>query len=216
MGTHQLCADCFTELEMVSPNQCAQCGIPFEITMPAGSLCIQCIDRPPHYDEARAVCLYNDLSRQLIARFKYYDQTQLAPFFGQWLRRSAGQTMLDTCDIVAPIPLHRKRLWQRRYNQALLMARAFTGAAWHGELIPDLLIRTRHTEQQTGKKRTQRQQNVRGAFTLHARYDVKGKHILLMDDVMTTGATADACAKALKKAGAARVSILTFARTGLD
>lgn len=212
---HQaLCSACFADMEFLTASLCESCGVPFPLAMPEGTRCAQCVEAAPSFTKARAVCAYNDVSRTLITRLKYADQTQLAPFLGNWMARH-GAALIAQSDLIAPVPLHRRRLFSRMFNQSLLIARAVAKET-SLPLTPDLLIRRRHTEQQTGKSRLQRRANVKGAFVLNPKHEIRGQRILLVDDVMTTGATVEACARTLKKTGAAEVYVLTFARTGLD
>lgn len=144
--------------------------------------------------------------------FKHGDRTDMARAYGRWMT-SAGKELLAEADLIAPVPLHWRRLFARRYNQALLLARAVSGAS-KGRLAPDLLRRARWTGSQAGLKAQERRSNVRRAFELHPRWAaaVRGKTILLVDDVLTTGATVEACAQALQRGGARNVDVLTLAR----
>ena len=155
---------------------------------------------------------YGDVSRALILRFKYGDRTDAAPAFGHWLAR-AGKELLGQADLVLPVPLHRFRLFTRRFNQSALLARAI-GRESKVAVAVDLLVRTRHTRTQADLSATQRTSNVRGAFTVRPRWQnrVGGANLLLVDDVMTTGATVEECSKTLLNAGAASVDVITLAR----
>ena len=157
---------------------------------------------------------YDDASRDFILAFKHGDRTELAATFGRWMART-GTAMLNGSDIVVPVPLHRRRLFQRRYNQAALLAHAITAAAGHGvPVLPDGLKRRRNDPSQSGKSATARRANVRSAFEVsgRSRRRLQGKRILIVDDVYTTGATVEACARVLLTAGAAEVSALTLGR----
>jgi ComF family protein len=164
------------------------------------------------FDRARAAFAYDDASRRLILPFKHADRTQATPWFGRWLARAAGELAADA-DIVAPVPLHRWRLFRRRYNQAALIALALAREAAR-PAIPDLLLRRRATRSQGRLSRAGRARNVAGAFAVNERHSarVTGRRVLLVDDVMTTGATVEACADVLKRAGAAAVDVATLAR----
>ena len=164
------------------------------------------------FDAARAACLYDETSREPILKLKHADRTDLAPMFARWLSRAAAD-LLAEADAVAPVPLHPLRLLRRRYNQSAEVARPLAKLAGLAYL-PDALVRRRATESQGGKSAGRRKRNVAGAFHVpeRRRAQVEGRRILLIDDVMTTGATAEGCARALKQAGAARVDLAVVAR----
>jgi ComF family protein len=189
---------------------CDGCGVPFEYEL--GVRCAACLARPRAFDRARAACLYDETSREPILKLKHADRTDLAPLFARWLSRAARELIADA-DAVAPVPLHRSRLLSRRFNQAAEIARPLArreGVAY----LPDALVRRRATDTQGGKSGSGRRRNVAGAFEVPARRgaQVAGKRILLVDDVLTTGATAEGCARALKAAGALRVDVAVVAR----
>lgn len=175
-----------------------------------------CLLSPPPYAAARAVFRYEGGSRRLVTGYKYHDRTHATPMFARWLARAGGE-QLAAADCVVPVPLHRWRLLRRRYNQSALLARTLAKLAGK-RFLHDALRRTRNTAQQAGLTREERQKNVEDAFTVpEKRSDaVAGKAVLLVDDVLTTGATLHACTEALLAAGAKTVYILTLARTTLD
>ena len=215
----RLCADCWGKVRFLEEPMCACCGVPFEFAHGAGTLCGACAATAPRFRRARSVFVYDDGSREIVLRFKHADRTDAAPVFGAWLAR-AGAAMLARAEVVAPVPLHRARLFRRRYNQAALLANA-AGRAAGVAVAADLLQRVRNTPVQGGLSRVQRYANVRGAFRVRPgrRAAVDGRVVVLVDDVMTTGATADSCARALLGAGAVHVDVLTLARvvsTGAD
>lgn len=210
--TGTLCAGCWSEVAFLTPPHCACCGLPFEYDLGANALCGACTREPLPYQKARAVMRYNEASRQLILAFKHGDRTEGAPAFGAWLAR-AGAELIAEADLIAPVPLHRWRLLSRRYNQAALMAHAL-GRETGLPVQTDILVRRRHTPSQGRLSVTARQRNVAGAFAVTPRgaAALAGRHVLLVDDVMTTGATVAACARTLHRGGAAAVSVLVLAR----
>lgn len=210
-----LCAACWAGFSFIAPPYCARCARPFVEHIGEGALCGACAAQPPRYRRARAALVYDDRSRRLVLPFKHGDRTDIARACGGWMAR-AGAELLAEADLVAPVPLHWRRLFTRRYNQAQLLARVALGAApsSRGRLVPDLLRRRRWTGSQTGRGARDRHDNVRQAFDLHPRWraEVAGKTVLLVDDVFTTGATAEACVRVLQRGGATHVDVLTLAR----
>jgi ComF family protein len=209
------CAACWSAIQFLDGPLCACCGIPFDFYLEGGpqddALCAACLARPPVFDTARAILRYDETSRAPILALKHADRLDLVPAFAQWLER-AGRGLIGDSDLIVPVPLHRVRLWRRRYNQAAELARAL--AARTGLLLDTgALVRGRATPSQ-GKMASAkaRRRNVLGAFKVPEKGRVAGRNILLVDDVVTTGATAEAAARALKRAGAGKVRILALAR----
>jgi len=208
----RLCPDCWQSIHFISPPYCRCCGFPFEFDEGGDRLCAACSAVPPDYGRARAVMRYDDNSRALVLGFKHGDRTEAAGAFGRWMVQSGGD-LLDNIDCVVPVPLHRWRLARRRYNQSALLAQAI-GTQCRRPVFVDLLVRRRHTPTQGGLSVAARERNVRGAFEVRAQSGdrLDGAHVLLVDDVLTTGATVEACARTLRRAGAASVDVLILAR----
>jgi ComF family protein len=203
-------AEGWSRIRFLDGPVCDGCGAPFEYD--PGVRCAACLAKPRAFDAARAACLYDETSRDPILKLKHADRLDLAPMFARWISRSA-RPLIEEADAIAPVPLHPFRLLARRYNQAAEIARplaAMTGTPY----LPDALIRRRVTASQGGKSGSGRRRNVAGAFEVadRRRSQVEGLRILLIDDVLTTGATAEGCARALKAAGAARVDLAVVAR----
>ncbi len=207
-----VCAACWARLSFIAPPHCPRLGIPFLFDPGPDMLSMEAIANPPAYQRARAAVRYDDVARTLVHSLKYQDRTDLAPAMGRWMAR-AGRELLNEADMLIPVPLHWRRAWRRRYNQSGALARVIerqTGVKVRG----DVLHRVRATEQQIGLSRAQRATNVQGAFQVSAdrQSEVQGRRVVLIDDVLTSGATLDACARALLRAKAAQVDALVFAR----
>jgi ComF family protein len=211
-GDGGLCATCWSKLSFIAPPYCERLGIPFVYDPGPGILSMQAIADPPAYTRARAAVRYDEVARGLVHAFKYADRLDLAPVMGRWMAQ-AGSPLLADADALVPVPLHWRRLWARRFNQAAALAEVMSKSAGVPVEV-DLLRRTRATPQQVGLARSERARNVEGAFQVppERRTAVKGRRLVLVDDVLTTGATVDTCARALLRAGARDVDVIVFAR----
>src|SRR5690348_9161910 len=207
-----VCAECWSRLSFIERPYCPRLGIPFVYDPGPDLLSMEAIANPPAYGRARATVRYDDVARTLVHALKYQDRTDLAPAMGRWMAR-AGRELLDGADMLIPVPLHWRRAWHRRYNQAGALGRAIERQS-SVRLRGDILQRVRATEQQVGLSRPQRASNVQGAFKVSAdrQSEIAGRRVILIDDVLTSGATLDACARALLRAKAAQVDVLVFAR----
>ena len=211
-----VCAACWAKLSFIAPPYCERLGIPFVYDPGPGMLSMQAIAAPPAYQRARAAVRYDEVAQTLVHALKYHDRTDLAQPLGQWMAR-AGQELLTDADILVPVPLHWQRGWSRRYNQAGALARVISKHSGV-PMVQGALRRIRPTPQQIGLSRKERAANVQGAFKVadDARHLIQGRHVLLIDDVLTSSATTDACARALLRAKAAQVDVLVFARVVED
>ena len=208
-----VCAGCWNALRFLGPPHCAQCGLPFPHALGEGVKCAACIARPPPFVHARAAIAYDDASRDLILSFKHADRLEAVPLFARWIVAAARDPLADA-DMLVPVPLHWLRLASRRYNQAAILAHAvakLTGIP----VETGLLARAKRTPSQGEMPSARaRKKNVVGAFAVAewAKPRLTGRKIVLVDDVLTTGATLSACAKLLKRNGALTVSSITLAR----
>ncbi len=207
-----LCPRCWSAIRFIGPPLCPVYGTPFAYELGDGMLSAEALADPPPFRRARAAAIYGDVARRLVHQLKYHDRPHLAEIMAISMRR-AGRDLLGECSIIVPIPLYRWRLWRRRFNQAAALA------AWLSRLSgvphdPLVLQRTRPTRRQVGLTPPQRAENVRGAFRVSEalRARIAAAPVLLVDDVYTSGATAKAATRALLRAGAASVDVLTFAR----
>lgn len=209
-----LSPEIWSSLDFISAPHCAQCGVPFDFEVEQGVKCNQCLERPPPYKRARAALTYNDTSRDMILGFKHGDKLHSVRAFTPWLMM-AGREVLEETDLIVPVPLHYRRLIMRRYNQAAVLALSLSKECGVPVSL-NTLKRTRHTAVQGHMKAADRHKNVKAAFAMHPNADVKNKNIVLIDDVLTTGATVKECSKTLLSAGASQVDILTLARVVKD
>jgi ComF family protein len=203
---HSFCASCWKQIEFLGSGGCAVCGLPLAST--ESERCAGCLAKPPRIVRTRAAVAYGDLPRRLVLRLKYGRKIALAETMARYMAPllESGEDRLLT-----PVPLHRLRLWERGFNQSLLIAAALsrrTGLP----MDPAAIRRVRRTPPLKGMSFLQRRRAVAGAFIVPARERVQGRTVILVDDVLTTGSTAEACARALKRAGAARVELVSWAR----
>ena len=208
MDHKTLCVSCWPKASFISAPYCSCCGLPFEYETKGETLCLDCIRHEPTFKSARAVFPYDDFSRDLVLAFKHGDRTDLSPVFADWMVQAA-QDMIEKCDVVVPVPLHWRRLVKRRFNQSALLAKEISIRSqlnYH----PNILKRVRNTRPQGHLSRMARHKNLQGVF--EASSDVSGKSVLLIDDVLTSGATVLYCTNALLKSGARDVHVLTLAR----
>jgi ComF family protein len=207
---HLFCMECWPALIFLGEPCCVRCALPFEYDAGGGVECGRCLASPPAFDRLRAAVAYGEISRQVALKLKYGGRPGIAETMARFMARH----LADAPDaILAPVPLHRWRIWRRGYNQSALIAAALARGAPH-ELRLDLIDRVKATPPLRGMGPRERREAVRGAFRINSSHKgtLKGRTVILIDDVYTSGATANACARIVKRAGAARIEILCWAR----
>ena len=208
-----LCPACWSAVDFIRPPLCDRLGIPLPFDAGTETISAKAVADPPVYGRARAVARYDSVMRDMVRDLKFHDRHDARKLFGRWLTQ-AGLDLLADTDILVPIPLHRLKLLKRRFNQSAILAAELARCSGH-RTAPMALKRTRATAPQFGLTAAQRQTNVRGAFCVPARHrgEIKGRRVLLIDDVITTGATVTAATRALFDAGAETVDVLALAIT---
>lgn len=204
---HSFCADCWKQIEFLGDGGCRMCGLPLQGT--DAGICAICLAKPPRIARTRAAVAYDDLSRSLVLRLKYGRKVALARTMARYMQPLLGTLPPEA--VLVPVPLHRRRLWQRGFNQSALVAQELSKRTGFGT-APRLLRRSKATPPLKGMTMLQRRKAVAGAFSIDPSAKLEGRTVVLVDDVLTTGSTANACARALIRAGAGRVELLTWAR----
>lgn len=205
-----LCANCWKNIKWIAEPKCEICSAPFSI--PTQKICGNCMKKTPHFDKTDSVFVYDNHSKKMILLFKNGDCTFMAPQFACWMHRVAEKDLL-AADMIIPVPISMRKRLKRKYNQAELLAMELSKLS--GIIYePRILIKKKNTRPQEGLSRISREKNLSGSFGINEKYAhmLSGKNIALVDDVMTTGSTANECAKVLKKHGVSHVTVLTIAR----
>lgn len=208
----KICKECSDDLEFISEPMCVKCGKPFIGNIQTAHTCGECIKKTRYYNKARSVFVYDGVIKNGIIDYKFFRNVTLAKFFEQYLLDYIKYELNNEYDVIIPVPLHKKRLRERRFNQSLFIVRS---APKYNQIKVDnsSLKRIKYTEPQLKLKGAERRKNVRGAFKVDDARNIYGKRVLLVDDIFTTGSTVDECAKVLMLAGAYSVDVLTLAKT---
>lgn len=206
-----LCSSCFQKLNFIVDPYCKTCSKPFDFKITGQFECGQCIASSPKYDIGRSLMKFDLRSKEMIHAFKYNDKTKYAKFFAKLLVARYKKDFEDA-DFIAPVPMHRLKRVFRGYNPSQILAHAISKYL-NVQLIPDLLVKNKWTKTQTSLSKSQRQKNLAGSIDFNKKYCIKGKNILLVDDVKTTGSTSNNCSAILKKFGAKSVKLATIALT---
>ncbi len=212
-AAHGLCPACWRDTHFIVGTTCRRCGVPLMGEAGLEDICESCTRHPPAWDRGAAALVYAGAGRRMVLQLKHGDRLDLAGPLAQWMATAGGGLLAET-DVVAPVPLHWRRLVRRRYNQSAELARRIARAGGK-PMVPDLLVRRRATAPQDGN-RAARTANQAAAFALGRRQAVSGRRVLLVDDVLTTGATLSACAETLRQAGAVGVDVLVLARVAFE
>lgn len=207
-----ICSACFRALRPITAPLCPILGLPFEVSLGPDAVSAEAIANPPNFERARSAVVYNGIARALVGKLKYGDRPELARFCAR-LMALAGHELWGTDAVLVPVPLHRARQFSRRYNQSTELARAL-GKLTGLPVEPGLVLRKRNTRHQVGLTADGRRRNVAGAFAAHPDLllRLRGRRVILIDDVVTTGSTVTAVTKTLKSGGAERVDVMSFAR----
>lgn len=209
-----LCVACWRELKLIERPYCERLGTPFAADFGEGLLSPAAIAAPPSYDRARVVARFDGTARELVHRLKYGDGVHVAKPMGAMMAR-AGRELASAQSALVPVPLHWRRQWGRRFNQSALLAREIARATG-ARLALDAVVRVKPTRPQVGLTAAQRAENLAGAFELRDRAAIAGKAVVLVDDVITTGATVERLSRLLRRGGAASVDVIAFARVVKD
>jgi len=215
IGDRGLCPACWRQVAFLGAPCCRACGLPFEVDLGPDALCPSCLAAPPAVAMTRSAFRHDELGRRLVLNFKFGDRLDAVPVLARTMVQAGGE-VLDGADVLVPVPLHRRRLFSRRFNQSALLARKIADLT-HMPLDVSALRRVRNTPHQTGLSRPARQRNMAGAFAVLAgsKEILSGKTVVLIDDVRTTGVTLHAAARVLLTAGAGEVRALTLSRVVL-
>ena len=205
-----ICANCWGNLTFITKPYCYKCSNPFNFENDEKAICGYCIINEPKYDQALSILKYDDFSKKLIHKFKYNDQLHILDYLAR-LTLNIGQEIIKKADIIIPVAMHKQKLLKRGFNQSALLASIIAKKA-KLEYIPNLLIKKENKTPQAGLERKERLKNIQNSFQINKDYNIKDKKILLIDDVITTGATVNECCRMLRKDNPAKIYVLSLAK----
>jgi ComF family protein len=212
LNNNGFCIDCWSKLNFITEPYCQVCCFEFSIDYgETNNKCARCLNDPPYYDYARSLLRFDAHSKKIIHALKYYDRSFVSQIIAKMLVNYYKPSVVSA-DLIVPVPMHRFKRLSRLYNHAQILSSAIALLV-EKKITPDILLKTKYTKSQTGLARKYRLDNLSDSITVANKQKIRGKKILLVDDVMTTGATINLCAKQLKKAGAKEVVVLCIART---
>lgn len=215
-AAHGLCSGCWRETDFIAGSACRQCGLPLLGEAGPEDVCDGCRRHPPAWDRGAAALLYRGSGRRMVLALKHGDRLDMTRALAGWMA-ARGAALLAETDMIVPVPLHWRRLLRRRYNQSAELAKHLSRLSGKPAVV-DLLLRPRSTGSQEGRNRTERLANQAAAFTINSRYrrTLPGKRVLVIDDVLTTGATLSSCSETLRAGGAIGIDVLVLARVAFD
>ena len=211
LNNNGFCVDCWSKLNFITAPYCRICCFEFSVDYGADNKCARCLNDPPHYDYARSLLRFDENSKKIIHALKYYDRSFISRIIAKMLVNYYRESIISA-DLIVPVPMHKLKRLSRLYNHAQILSDSIAQLV-EKKITPDILLKTKHTRTQTGLARKHRIDNLSDSISVVDKQKIRGKKILLVDDVMTTGATVNLCAKQLKKAGAKEVVVLCIART---
>lgn len=213
---HSICEECYSKLHFISEPYCKICGTPFEseeeIALSKHFICPNCASKKHYTRLNRSAVVYDDFSKKALLSFKFHDKISLSKLFAKWLKIAGKDILEQGVDVIIPVPLSYRRLFKRKYNQSAVLAFNLSKLI-DIPVLTNVLIKTRHTKPQASLKENLRSKNIKNAYSIKKSEKIKGKRVLLIDDIMTTGSTLSECAKTLLRAGVKSVDTLTIART---
>lgn len=207
------CLDCFNQLKFITNPKCKLCSDPFIFSVEGSEICANCLTEKPYYDSSIAIIKYDRFSKEIIFKLKYHDQTLIAKKIAN-LIHSLNKNIIEDFDIIIPVPIHKSKLARRKFNQSALISKNIAKTNKKISFIPDLLIKTRNTSTQTQLNKTARYNNIKGSIEINNKLKskIQNKKIILLDDVITTGATINYCSKILRKYQPKEIIVISFAK----
>lgn len=208
---HNLCSKCWGKINFISKPYCVKCGSPIEINLNIDVTCLECINLPPKFTLSRSLCKFDDNVKKIIHNFKYYDKTSISKFFAKLIFNLYAHDF-QNADLIIPVPMHKIKRILRRYNQSQILAFEI-GKIFNKHVLNNVLIKIKNTKSQSLLSKKERKSNLKNSIIIKNPELIKGKSIILVDDVITTGTTIDYCCKLLKMAGVKKIYVCSIAKT---